>query len=139
MVCHLNISDLRLAVRLGVSLHEQATPQAVSLSVQISFAHLPPAVFSDQITDTFCYFAMSEHIRAFVLQHEPFHLLEHLGGCIYACVYHDLLQQGYTNAQLEIAVKKIAPPVPDLQDGVTFTYGGSLTRGVADDLYRHWF
>lgn len=139
MVCYLKISDLRLAVRLGVSRDEQAIPQAVSLSVQITFAELLPAVFSDQITDTFCYFAMSEHIRAFVLQHEPFHLLEHLGGCMYACVYHDLLQQAYTHAQLEIAVKKIAPPVADLQDGVTFTYGGSLTQGVNDDLYRHWF
>ena len=137
--CHLNLADFRLQVHLGVSEQEKINTQPISISVQIYFTQAPQGLITDQLADTFCYFAMTQNIKAFVSQHEPFNLIEHLGAGIYACIYRDLLEQGFTDTKLEVSVKKLAPPIAGLHGGVTLTYCGLLAQGTTDDLYRHWF
>jgi len=137
--CQLNLTDFRFPVHLGVSTEEKAEPQTISVTVQIDFAGAPQGLKTDQLTDTFCYFAMTQNVHAFVLQHEPFNLVEHLGAAVYACIYRDLLQQGFTDATLKVSVKKLMPPIEGLHGGVTCTYCGLLEQGATDDLYQHWF
>ena len=137
--CHLDISDLRYLVRLGVSAAEQTESQLISVTIHLRFTEAPRATQTDQLMDTFCYFALSEKLQAFITQHEPFHLVEYLGGGVYACVYEALLQQGYTDVQCEVAVKKVTPPVPGLHGGVTFCYSGLVKQGTPDDLHQYWF
>jgi len=135
----LTIADLRYLVRLGVSTEEQAMSQMVSITIHLHFAHAPRAIHTDQLTDTFCYFTLSQALQAFITQHEPFHLVEYLGGGVYACVYENLLNQSDTEVALEVAVKKLTPPVPGLQGGVTFCCKGLVKQGAADDLHQYWF
>lgn len=137
--CSLTISDLRYSVRLGVSALEQAEPQAVSITIHWHFAKVPKATQTDQLCDTVCYFALSQALQVFMTQHEPFHLVEYLGSGVYACVYEALLNQGYTEVELEVAVTKLTPPVPGLHGGVTFCYKGFVKQGEPDDLHQHWF
>jgi 7,8-dihydroneopterin aldolase/epimerase/oxygenase len=137
--CKLTLTDLRYPVRLGVSQMEQATPQMISLTMQLGFVEVPRATQTDQLTDTFCYFALSQAFQDFIRLNEPFHLIEYLGGGLYACAYEYLLNQSASSVMLEMAVKKLTPPVPGLYGGVTFCYNGLVQQGIADDLHQHWF
>jgi dihydroneopterin aldolase len=135
----LTLADLRLWVHLGVSAEEKTNPQAISVNIQIKFSAAPIGTQTDNLTETFCYFQMTEHIHAQLAKHPAFNLLEHLTGCIYASVYHDLLAANYHDAELEVRVNKLMPPILNLHGGVTFSCFGSLTQGKNDDLYQHWF
>lgn len=122
-VSQLTISDLRVWVHLGCSEQEKYHPQAVSIDVQVNFLETPKAVASDNLSQTFCYLKASELIQT-SLKNKPFNLIEYLAAYVYDLLAQHMLKESGLKATLVVVVKKLAPPVPGVYGGVTFTYAG---------------
>lgn len=117
-MCHLNIADIRLWVRLGCTAEERARPQMVSLDVAIHFGQELPACRSDNLNDTVCYQRVVDVIKQALETHE-FALIEHM-----AHAAHEALRAGLNVSLIQavqVSVCKVSPPVPDIHGGVTFT------------------
>ncbi len=134
----LTVSDLRLWVHLGCSPEEKARLQEISVEVSFSFGILPAGVKTDALQDTFCYAEMVGYIQHALTKHQPFNLVEHLAGCLYATIYRRLLEENFNQVLVQVTVNKLAPPVPCIHGGVSFTCQGNTEKGKQDDLYQHW-
>ncbi len=117
--CNLTISDLRLWVHLGCSEEEKYHPQLVRVDLTLSFPTPPLAMTTDRLEETVCYAQIVHHLQEAV-EEKRFNLIEHLTHTLYDVV-RDYL--GEHDVSLKICVNKMAPPVPGVHGGVSFSYG----------------
>jgi len=112
----LEVPAIRLDVRLGCEAAERAVPQGVEIALRIRFADLPAACWTDELADTVCYAELAAALREHCAPRE-FRLVERLALEL-AGVVRARLPEG---ARLTLTVVKLAPPVPELVRGVSFT------------------
>jgi len=111
----LKINDLELSVNLGWPEEERATQQIVMVSLEIFFNTPPKACLSDQLSDTFCYDDLIQHLTHQLAQ-KQFRLIEHLAHEIYLQV------KKIVNHQVIVHLNK-KPNIAGLMGGVCFSYG----------------
>jgi FolB domain-containing protein len=116
---HITLHQLKFSVHLGWPSLERSQPQMVWVDIRIHFPEPPLACVTDNIEDTFCYDTLIKTLKT-QINLQQFHLLEHLGFTLY-----QMLKKMFPpETQIAIRVKK--DPIhyiPDLTQGVTFTYG----------------
>lgn len=112
----LKLNTLRIMGFIGWSREERSHKQPIDFDLTFKLEKKPRACQSDELSDTINYERLIERIKA-LLQNESFALLEHL-----AQKTQDLLQEEINYpAKIEIQVTKPAPPLPEVQGGVSFT------------------
>ncbi|OGT63834.1 MAG: hypothetical protein A3J38_03880 [Gammaproteobacteria bacterium RIFCSPHIGHO2_12_FULL_45_9] len=124
----LRIADIHVWLSLGCSAAEQQNPHAVRITVELAFEQAPRGATTDQLTETLCYRTIVERIQTTLQQH-AFHLIEHVAWRVYETVCKTIspLPEGTAITEIRATAHKIAPPVPGLHGGVSFTYSGPLT------------
>jgi 7,8-dihydroneopterin aldolase/epimerase/oxygenase len=122
----LSITNLQLWVHLGCSAEEKAQPQPIRIDIQIAFDQPPKGSETDQLEDTICYQMLSDQIKILV-EKKTFNLIEYLARSIYNTIYESLLKYINTKFHLSVIVTKLAPPIPNILDGVSFKYSGPET------------
>lgn len=85
----------------------------------------PKGTVTDQLDDTVCYLKLVQAIQN-LCQKKRFNLIEHLGYDVHQVVTTLLKDHSQNVADLKVTVRKIAPPVPGVHGGVTFTYAGTM-------------
>ncbi len=115
----LQISDLRLWVHLGCSEQEKHHPQQVSVNVYFKFKIPPEAIKTDNLQQTICYKEVIEAIKLNCVS-RCFNLIEFLTQEIYICI-RNILDKNKNLVDIDIIVKKISPPIPDVFGGVIFS------------------
>lgn len=93
------------------------------VDVLFTFITPPRGTATDCLDDTICYFQTVQRIQAYGLQKE-FHLIEHLAYDIYTIIVEGLAGAETLLEKLTVTVHKVAPPIPGVHGGVSFTYGG---------------
>ena len=123
----LRIMDIQLWLSLGCSIAEQQNPHAVRITVEIAFENAPLGAITDNLTETICYRTLVEAIQT-TLQKQSFHLIEHVAFRTYqtVCTTLHTRPKGTTITEIRATAHKVAPPVPGLTGGVSFTYSGPL-------------
>jgi dihydroneopterin aldolase len=91
------------------------------VNINLTFKTPPVALTTDKLEDTVCYLEMTEKIKS-LCQSKPFHLIEYLTFNIYKTIEQALKEKNHMIDLINIEVCKVAPPVPDLHGGVSFTY-----------------
>ena len=119
----LKIHRLELDVRLGCRAEERARPQKLELDATLRFAAPPTACRSDRLDDTVCYAELAEVAQALAASRE-YHLVEHLGHELYTAIRRRLSD----DTQVELSVRKVAPPIAGLRGGVSFAIEEEPTR-----------
>lgn len=112
----LDVPAIRLEVHLGCEAPERAVPQGVEVALRIRFADLPAACWTDELADTVCYAELATLLREHCASRE-FKLVERLALELAGVVRAKLPE----SARLTLSVVKLAPPVPELVRGVSFT------------------
>ncbi|QKX01643.1 FolB domain-containing protein [Wolbachia endosymbiont of Cruorifilaria tuberocauda] len=126
-LCNLFIQDLRLWVHLGCSLEEKLHSQLVSINVDFAFKSPPLGLITDRLEDTICYLEVVQSIKS-LAQSKQFNLIEHFTYDIYVAISNLVTQKMHIISSIRVVTHKVAPPVPDLHGGVTFTYCNLLQR-----------
>ena len=106
MTDRIRIQGLEVETKIGVPDEERATPQAISIDIEIS-ADLAAAGKSDDITDTIDYGRVAEDVAELVRSSEV-HLLEYLAEQIAASVG---TFPGVTGVTVEVSKRK--PPIDE--------------------------
>jgi len=106
------VRGIALQVRLGHGAEERAESQRVEIRIRIRFAAPPAAVESDRLEDTVDYGALVARMRA-VVEGREFRMVEHLAGELFQALRAEIARE---NA-LELRVRKVAPPVPEITGG----------------------
>jgi dihydroneopterin aldolase len=119
----LRILRLELEVRLGCEAEERAAPQKVELDATLRFATAPEACRTDRLEDTICYADLAAVARERASARE-YRLVEHLGQEIYTA-FRDRIPEA---TQLQLVVRKVAPPVPGLHGGVSFAIEEEISQ-----------
>ena len=103
----IELRGLRVDAICGVLPHERTTPQPLELDVDLT-ADLSAAGASDDLTDTIDYGAVTAAVERVTTASEPM-LLEHLATLVADAVLAlDARIEG-----VEVAVRKLEPPVPE--------------------------
>lgn len=121
----LSISDLRVWVRLGCTDQEKFHPQLVSFTIDLVFKAPLKALISDRLEETVCYFNLVQNIKR-LCQNKSFNLIERLTADVYDAINASLGDQKSLISSVNLTTHKIAPPVPDVHGGVSFTYCDAL-------------
>ena len=116
----LRLRRLHATTRLGHTASERATPQAVMLSVTVRFAQAPVACHSDRLEDTVCGAELCAALSA-VCEAGELALVEHLAERLYAAA-RSLVP---ASARVRLELTKLAPPIPGLAGGMSFTISGT--------------
>lgn len=116
---YLVLHGIRIPVHLGWLPGEQDEPQAVEFDVTVRFAHPPTAMSTDELQDTVDYSAVVHRIKETVGVRK-FKLVEHLAAEVFTALRADLADEH----ALELGVRKVAPPVPELTGGARFVLTG---------------
>ena len=106
MTDRIRIQGLEVETRVGVPDDERATPQKVSIDIEIA-ADLAAAGKSDDLTDTIDYGRVTQEVASLVRNAEV-HLLEHLAEQIAASVG---TFPGVAGVTVEVA--KQSPPIDE--------------------------
>ncbi len=117
----LSILDLRIWVHLGCSDHEKFHPQLVSFNIDIVFKEPPKAIVTDNISDTICYLDLVNNIQTYC-HNKYFNLIERLTYSVHEIITSSLELQKSLISSINVEMKKVSPPVPNVHGGVTFTY-----------------
>ena len=115
----LALRGIALSVRLGCLPGEQDEPQPVEMDLVVHFQRPPEAVRTDVLEDTLDYGALVACV-AETAEGRPFDLVEHLAGE----VFDALRERIPPEHRLELTVRKVSPPVPELTGGAVFTLEG---------------
>lgn len=111
----LHVRGISLDVRLGHLREERARAQRVDMEVLVHFARPPRAVETDELADTVCYDVLVQRMREVVADRE-FRLVEHLAGALFEALRGEIPD----GDALELRVRKVAPPVPEIGGGAEF-------------------
>ncbi len=114
----LKIDQLSLAVHLGCTAEERATPQEVRVSVELRFHEAPKGTLTDALADTICYARVSQAITTHCESRE-FNLVERMAFEVYGLVR----EISGPSVDVVIALHKVRPPVANLQGGTWFRCG----------------
>lgn len=114
----LTLHRLRFAARLGWSEAERSRPQPVELDIAIRFAEPPGACLTDELEQTVCYDALTSKIRD-LLNQESFRLIEYMAQKVYQLIRQNLMR----GTEIQVFVRKVSPPIPEMQGGASFSYG----------------
>lgn len=106
MTDRIRIEGLEIETRIGVPDAERATPQTVSIDIEIA-ADLAAAGKSDDITDTIDYGRVTQEVASLVRAAEV-HLLEHLAEQIAASIGRF---PGVTGVTVEVSKRN--PPIDE--------------------------
>jgi dihydroneopterin aldolase len=96
---HIEISDLVLMCRLGVSSAERAHPQKIFVSCRI-YANFNACISSDNIAHTFDYADVITTIEALIVA-EHFNLIEHLAFKI-----RNVICDTYAVSDVDVCIRK---------------------------------
>ena len=111
-------------MHLGWGEEEKHHPQQVSITLEFTFCAPPLGVTTDQLSDTLCYASIVEHVQHLVHK-KRFNLIEHLAGCIYTVICTLVAEGNIPLSLLKVTVCKMAPPIPGIHGGVSFTYSAA--------------
>jgi glycine hydroxymethyltransferase len=125
----LRMHRLKLAVRIGCEAKERAAPQTVEVSVAVRSRLAPRACVTDCIDDTLALDVVAERVRG-VAEDGSFALIEHLAQRL----YDTLRPSCESDADLEVTVTKVAPPIFALAGGTSFRIGPSPRIGDASGM-----
>lgn len=114
----LHLRRIVLPVRLGCSAEERSQTQVVEFDVSVIFDDPPRGMVTDDIDDTVSYETIVDSIKKTVVNSE-FRLIEHLAQEIFQSLQSLLGLVG----SVEVTVRKVAPPIPELIGGAEFTIG----------------
>lgn len=114
----LQFSRARLRARVGNTVAERSKPQAIELSLAISFRRKPSACTSDMLEETVCYDNLVQVARK-RCGLQTYKLIECLCFDLF-CDIKRLLPRGVL---LWVSITKVRPPVPELRNGVSFAIG----------------
>lgn len=117
MTSRLKINQFELSLFLGWSAEERSQTQRISLDIDLTFSLPPKACQSDELTDTICYFELTEKLRHHFTE-KTFRLIEHLA--------HDIYQflKNHVDSGVSVMVHlKKQPDIKQLHGGVCFSYG----------------
>ena len=123
--CILSIHDLRIWIHLGCGEAEKQNAQLVSFNIELSFKTPPEGIRTDDLNDTVCYLEITKKIQD-LCQSKRFNLIEHLVHEVRQETISLLNDKPHNIADLKITVHKLAPPVPGVHGGVTFSYAGTI-------------
>jgi dihydroneopterin aldolase len=110
------VQGLELDVRLGCEPEERGRPQRVELDATLRFRVAPAGCRSDRLEDTVCYAELAGIARERAAARE-YRLVEHLGHELYGAIRRRVPD----STRLTLVVRKVAPPIPGLRGGVSFT------------------
>lgn len=110
-----SLQGLGAEVRLGWGAEERSEPQGVSFDVELRFAELPRASFTDDLGDTVCYAGVAAALREVCARGE-YRLIERLGREAHVRVRELCPPQ----SRLRVRVTKLKPPVAELTGGASF-------------------
>ena len=96
----------------------------MSITIEFTFGFPPLGIKTDQLSDTVCYAGIVEHVQHLV-QNKRFNLIEHLAGCIHDAICTLVTKSNIPLSLLKVTVCKMAPPVPGIHGGVSFTYSAT--------------
>lgn len=115
----LNISDVRLWIKIGCSDEERALPSCISFDIQLHLRDIP-ALQSDKLEDTICYAEVVSKISQFC-QERSFNLIEFLAAQV-----HEMIKNLVNLPANKIIVKatKLSSPIANIVGGVSFVYHG---------------
>ena len=108
-------------MHLGCGEEEKHHPQLVSITLEFTFYSPPLGIKTDQLADAICYAGIVECVQHLV-QNKRFNLIEHLAGCIHDAICNLVAEDSIPLSLLKVTVCKLAPPVPGIHGGVSFTY-----------------
>ena len=114
---------MRIWIHLGCGEAEKQNAQLVSFNINLSFKVPPIAIVTDQLDDTVCYLKLTQTIQN-LCQNKRFNLIEHLVYDVHQAVVERLENNSQNITDLKVTVNKLAPPVPGIHGGVSFTYSG---------------
>jgi dihydroneopterin aldolase len=111
------VKGLELRVILGWPKDERLKQQTVLLDLTVDYPQPPKACTTDELTDTYCYSMLAEHIRE-KISDKSFRLIENLSCYLYSLV------KAYmpSDSKINVAITK-HPHIPGLKDGISFSYG----------------
>jgi dihydroneopterin aldolase len=112
----LTIRGISLPVRLGCSADERLDPQPVEVDLTIRFETPPRGMVTDRLEDTVCYDTLVCAIKEVVSDRE-FSLVEHLANEIFTSL-RNVVESEH---QLQVTVRKVSPPIPEITKGAEFT------------------
>lgn len=115
----LAVLGIRIPVRLGCLPGEQDEPQAVEFDVTVRFAQAPAATRTDDLGGTVDY-AMVVQCISETVEDRRFHLVEYLASEVFGALRSELSPEH----GLELQVRKVAPPIPEITGGAVFTLTG---------------
>lgn len=115
------LRSLEFDLHLGWPEAERAQKQQVWVDIHFQFSQPPRACKTDDLVDTFCYDQLVQALKIKIATRQ-FRLLEHLGHELYHWC-KELITQ---DVLIQVRVRK-KPLIENLNDGVTFTYGDTIT------------
>ena len=113
----ISLSNLKLAVNLGVTKEERDVRQQVNISFKFYLKDAPEACTTDNIHDTVCYAEMAEIVRRHCNK-KDFKLLEYL--CYF--LYREVRKNIPPDIKIWIGVEKCNPPIEGLVGSTAFEY-----------------
>ena len=119
----LSLQGLEVEVRLGCSRAERAIAQRVAISATICFRRAPGACASDDLAETVCMQTLAEALGE-VSRSREFALVEHLTEELMARALELLPGE----AECELEVVKLRPPIAGLSGGFAFRVRGRAER-----------
>ena len=104
-------------LKIGYSKEERSTAQEISININIAFINPPAGCINDQLSNTICYYTLSQDIENFVKQKE-YQLIENL------C--HELHQylKSKLNQKITVSILKKPSMMHNLIGGAKFTISG---------------
>jgi dihydroneopterin aldolase len=126
----LSLRGLEVEVRLGCTGAERAAAQRVAISLAIGFHRAPQACTSDDLAETVCMQALAEAL-AEVCRSREYALVEHLSQTLLARAL-ELLP---ADAECELEVVKLQPPIAGLTRGFAFRVQGRAERSLGYGWY----
>jgi dihydroneopterin aldolase len=116
----LAIQRLELDVNLGCYAIERSQKERIRCDINIRFAEPPAGCDSDQLEDTHCYNQLIADIKHY-LKDRDFQLIEHLAKTLYSYI------KDYFSNTILLSLKITKnPPIPNLIEGVSFSYGDNF-------------
>ncbi len=115
---------MRVWAHLGCSEEEKLHPQLISITLEFHFNSPPLGMRTDRLEDTLCYLKTVENVQI-LIQNKRFNLIEHLANSIYEVISDLVKTENQDLLALKVIVHKVAPPVPGVHGGVSFSCSGS--------------
>jgi dihydroneopterin aldolase len=114
----LTIRGILLPIRIGYSSEERRNPQPVEIDLTIRFQTPPRGMVTDRLEDTVCYEGLVDAIKG-VTSNSEFSLIEHLANEILTSLRRIVAPED----ELQVTVRKVSPPIPEITQGVGFRVG----------------